>query len=107
MVNGADIALIDFDDCGYGWRMFEIATALLKNRKEPHFDLIRDALIEGYRSKRSLSDEALETLPLFLLIRSLTYIGWSAARLDEPGMEARLQRSIAESKDLFQQFRRM
>jgi hypothetical protein len=41
LVNGDDIEMIDFDDGGHGWRMFDIATALFRNRDEPHYDAIR------------------------------------------------------------------
>ena len=36
----------------------------------------QDALIEGYRKHRPLSDEDLQLLPLFYLARSTTYVGW-------------------------------
>ncbi|ANM12975.1 MULTISPECIES: phosphotransferase enzyme family protein [unclassified Rhizobium] len=94
------VELIDFDDAGYGWRMFDIATALLRNRREPCYDLIRSALIAGYRRRRPLSDAALETLPLFLLLRSLTYIGWVGARPDMPDAQRRVTRYIKEVQEL-------
>lgn len=80
MVQGEEIGLIDFDDCGYGYRLFDLATVLLKNRIEPHYPALEAALIAGYRSRRNLPDEALARLPLFVVMRSLTYIGWAAAR---------------------------
>lgn len=104
LVNGAGVTFIDFDDCGYGFRLFDIATALLKNRGEPNFGAIEAALIAGYRSRRDLSDAALSKLPLFLVLRSLTYIGWFAARPDLPGAGARVLRyadeTLALAKDL-------
>ncbi|WHO76723.1 phosphotransferase enzyme family protein [Rhizobium sp. BT03] len=98
---GADgVEFIDFDDAGYGWRMFDIATALLRNRHEPCYEQLSDALIAGYRKRRPLSDATLETLPLFLLLRSLTYIGWVGDRLDMPNAEERLSRYVREAMEL-------
>ncbi len=98
---GADhVELIDFDDAGYGWRMFDIATALLRNRREAHFGLIQRSLIAGYRGRRPLPDAALETLPLFLLLRSLTYIGWVGNRPDTLYAEQRLARYVKEALEL-------
>lgn len=98
---GADhVELIDFDDAGYGWRMFDIATALLRNRHEPDFELISASLIEGYRRHRPLQEATLETLPLFLLLRSLTYIGWACGRAAAAEAETRLARYVAESLEL-------
>lgn len=76
LVNGEQLHVIDFDDSGFGWHQYEIAVALDAYRKPPHFEVARDALIAGYRSKRALSEAAIELLPMFLLIRSLALLGW-------------------------------
>ena len=104
LIGDDHVELIDFDDAGHGWRMFDIATALVKNRREPHFDVIRSALISGYRKRRVLRDVAMATLPLFLLIRSLSYIGWAASRIDEPGTPERLARFSADAQELADDF---
>ena len=94
------VAMIDFDDCGYGWRLFDIATALLRNRREPHYAALRQALIDGYRTRRRLEDAELAHLPLFLLLRSLTYIGWAGARPELPDSAERLARYVRDARDL-------
>ena len=80
LVNGDRISLIDFDDAGFGWHLFEIATSLYFILGEDYFDTARDAVIEGYRSCRQLPDEQLEFLPLFLVARGFTYVGWVHTR---------------------------
>lgn len=72
--------VIDFDDSGFGWHQYELAVAIFAYQSKPHFETIRDALVAGYRSQRPLSDEALELLPIFLLMRSLALLGWIDAR---------------------------
>lgn len=83
------VALIDFDDSVFGYRLFEIATALGKNVDEPEYTGLRDALIEGYCDLRSID---VSHLDLFMAIRAATYVGWSAARKCEPGGYARADR---------------
>ena len=97
LVGERGVVFIDFDDAGYGFRLFDIATALLKNRREPAYEAIEAALIAGYRSRRSLTEEALSGLPLFLVLRSLTYIGWFAARPELPGARERVLRYADET----------
>lgn len=99
-VVGDAVAFIDFDDAGFGWRMLDLATALSKNLNEPACDVIQAALITGYRSRRRLSDADLATLPLFLVLRSLTYIGWIAERPEVPHAEIRLRRFAEEALKL-------
>lgn len=80
MVDGDRIRLLDFDDAGFGWHLFEIATSLYFHTGQPHYDAIRDATIAGYRAERGLSDEQLASLPMFLAARGTTYLGWVHTR---------------------------
>jgi Ser/Thr protein kinase RdoA (MazF antagonist) len=106
LVGPDHVELIDFDDAGYGWRMFDIATTLLPNRREPRYELIQEALIDGYRRRRPLPDAALETMPLFLLLRSLTYIGWIGDRPATPDAGERMARYVKEALELAEPFLR-
>ncbi|UVC08005.1 phosphotransferase [Rhizobium sp. TH2] len=99
-VNDGAVAFIDFDDCGFGFRLFDVATALLRNRREPDYPAMRDALLRSYAAVRPAMEEEFKYLPLFLLLRSLTYIGWAGARSDLPDSEERLKRYVAEARDL-------
>lgn len=80
LVEDKTIRIIDFDDAGFGWHQFELATVLMTYLRADDFDRARDALIAGYRRERDLSDDALSFLPLFFLARALTWIGWSLTR---------------------------
>jgi len=76
------IRVIDFDDGGFGWHMFEFATALFFHLGGEHFDDLLSAMVEGYRQHRELSDEQLGKLTLFMFLRGLTYLGWIHTRRD-------------------------
>lgn len=80
LVSGDDIYLIDFDDAGYGWYLFEIATSMFFLLDKPYFDEVLDAFITGYRSERTLSDEHLALLPAFFMLRAMVYLGWAHTR---------------------------
>lgn len=82
MVDGDKVRLIDFDDAGFGWHLFELATALYFEMDADYFDAAYAALIEGYRSARELPDEQLQYMPLFFLARSFTYLGWVHTRFE-------------------------
>lgn len=84
LVTGSRPQIIDFDDAGFGWHLFEIATSLYFIRREPFYAPARDALIEGYRRVRELPDAHLRLLPLFLAARGTTYLGWVHTRRGEP-----------------------
>jgi len=80
MVDGDKVQIIDFDDAGFGWHMFEIATALYFIQEDKNYVIARDALVEGYRQLRPLADEKLAQLPLFMTARGFTYLGWVHTR---------------------------
>ncbi|MCP3937394.1 MAG: phosphotransferase [Actinomycetia bacterium] len=76
------ICLIDFDDGGFGWFMFDIATTLFIHLGKDYFDDALNGLLGGYSNHRELADEHLAQLPLFLFMRGLTYLGWVHTRRD-------------------------
>jgi Ser/Thr protein kinase RdoA (MazF antagonist) len=80
--DGGRLNLIDFDDSGFGWHMFELATALYFNLDDPGYPGLVEALFAGYRSVRSLPVEHAALLPLFLFLRGTTYLGWVQTRAE-------------------------
>lgn len=95
MSAGEDLHLIDFDDGGYGFRLFEIATALLKHQNAPDFPKLQAALIQGYLTVRFIDIRA---LPLFFALRAATYVGWNITRMNEDASGARNDRFIAQAE---------
>lgn len=80
LVDEGGLKLIDFDDSGFGWHMFDLATALYFNLDHPGYRAMERALFEGYRSVRTLPEDDEAMLPLFLFLRSTTYLGWVQTR---------------------------
>ena len=80
LIDGNRVRVIDFDDAGFGWHLFELATSLYFITGNSLYPTARDALIRGYRSERPLPDAALESLPLFLAARGTSYLGWVHTR---------------------------
>ena len=97
MIDGPELHFIDFDDGGYGYRLFDVATALLKNRAEPNYPALKQALLEGYLSVRPLD---MTHLDLFLALRAVTYVGWIVPRMEEPESMVRNTRFIKDAQEL-------
>lgn len=94
LVSGDVLWLIDFDDCGTGFRLYDLGTALLANWNEPARDALRDALIAGYTEARA-ADPA--TVDLMTLARACASVGWTMARLepDDPIHRSHIARATA------------
>ena len=99
--NGEDLHVIDFDDAGFGWHAYEFAVALHGYQEHPACADLLAALIRGYRDIRPLADEVVAQVPLFLLVRSLASIGWTAARPEHErdGRSAALMALVARTAD--------
>lgn len=80
VVDGDRLHIIDFDDAGFGWHMYDLAVGVFDYGGHPRFSKIVDALFRGYREIRVLDAESAALLPIFLLIRTLALIGWLADR---------------------------
>ncbi|MEO8299279.1 MAG: homoserine kinase [Burkholderiales bacterium] len=97
MVDGERIGMLDFDDAGFGFRLFDVATTLLKNLAEPDYPALKAALLAGYTQVRPLDTEL---LTLFIALRATTYVGWIVPRMAEDGSQARNQRFIDAARQL-------
>jgi Ser/Thr protein kinase RdoA (MazF antagonist) len=80
LVDGERVRLLDFDDAGFGWHLFEIVTSLYFYRREAYFADIEAQLLAGYRAHRPLPAEEVARLPLFYGLRGFTYLGWAHTR---------------------------
>ena len=85
--DAAGLALIDFDDCGFGFRMYDLGVALVQYIDEPHAPTLSAALITGYRGERDLPDHAASRLQMFVMLRAFASCGWIMAR-SEKGHES-------------------
>ena len=97
LLDGAALRFVDFDDGGFGYRLFDLATTLFKTLPEPDYQDLRRALLDGYLGERAL---CLDDIDLFLALRATSYLGWIVPRMAEPGARARSQRFLAAARGL-------
>jgi Ser/Thr protein kinase RdoA (MazF antagonist) len=83
LLDGGRLQLIDFDDAGFGWHMFELATALYFCQDDQRYGQIKLALLRGYGLVKPLTDADIASLPLFMALRGFTYLGWIHTRQNE------------------------
>ncbi len=76
MVNGDRVNVIDFDDCGFSWFMYDLASAVSFIEHEPYVPSLLDAWVTGYRTVTALpaADEA--EIPTFVMLRRLLLVAW-------------------------------
>jgi len=87
--------LIDFDDSGASWYMYELASALYPLEGTPAFASRREMLIAGYRDVLPLDDDDVAELPTFLMARRLATLGWTFSRADTTHAQRQRERRLA------------
>ena len=87
LVDGDRMTIIDFDDSGDGYYLFDLATAAFFYLPHPQFEVVISALLAGYQSVRPLTDEDLAVWQPMLLARGLTYLAWASDRLGDETSE--------------------
>lgn len=73
--------LIDFDDSGFGFRLYDLGTVMSQNLYEPGVADLAQALVDGYRAHRGLTAQEAALLPLMTLARTCASVGWTMPRL--------------------------
>lgn len=71
-----DVAVIDFDDGGYGWFLYDFGTAVSFFEHDPRVPELTEAWLEGHRTVRGLPAEDEAEIPTFVLMRRLLLVAW-------------------------------
>lgn len=80
------IAALDFEFCGWGFYLYDLAPLLwhLKGERASDYHVLEDALWRGYTSVRPTSDGDRELLEPLIAARQLASIRWLLANLRNP-----------------------
>ena len=69
LVAGTHLRIIDFDDCGFSWYMYDAATLLSFHEHLPGAAGLIDFWLEGYRTVRPVAKAEEEEIPTFVMLR--------------------------------------
>lgn len=76
LVDGDEVKVIDFDDCGFSWHLYDAATAVSFFEHESHVPELMDAWVRGYRRVRELPAEDEAEIPTFVMLRRMILVAW-------------------------------
>lgn len=76
LVSGSSVTVIDFDDCGLSWFMYDLGSSLSFIEHEPYVPDLVDAWVRGYRAVGDLSADEERELPTFIMLRRLLLVAW-------------------------------
>ena len=76
--------LIDFDDCGFGWFMYDFAAAVSFIEDDPRIPDLRKAWVKGYRTVQDLSAADEAEIDTFIMLRRMALLAWIGSHIEAP-----------------------
>ena len=84
LVDGTRLRIIDFDDCGFSWYLYDFAAAISFIEHEPIVPDLLQAWVQGYCRQMPLRAEARAEIPTFVVLRRILLTAWLASHAEVP-----------------------
>jgi len=88
LVHDTHLRIIDFDDCGFSWFMYDFAAAVSFIEHEAMVSDLLRAWVLGYRKVAPLSAEERAEIPTFVVLRRILLTAWLASHSEVPFAQA-------------------
>jgi Ser/Thr protein kinase RdoA (MazF antagonist) len=75
---------IDFDDCGWGFHLYDLAVTLWELQHRDGYLALRDALLTSYADQRPLPTDHFDHLDALMLLRRLQSLLWILESREHP-----------------------
>ena len=76
LIDDGQVKVIDFDDCGFGWYMYDAATPVSFYEHEPQVPGLIESWKTGYRRVIDLPKADENEIPTFVMLRRLLLVAW-------------------------------
>lgn len=82
LIEENQIKVIDFDDCGFGWHLHDLASSVSFIEDKPIVPQLVNAWIQGYQKVLPFTDTDLEEVDTFILMRRIQLLAWLTSHSD-------------------------
>lgn len=83
MIDGGELTVIDFDDCGFSWFLYDFASALTFYEHTTYAPEMAGNWLEGYRTVAPLTAQDLQRAAALSVMRRLTMLGWATTHRED------------------------
>ncbi|HEX2528459.1 MAG TPA: phosphotransferase [Geminicoccus sp.] len=104
LVENDRLGIIDFDDCGFSWFMYDFAAAVSFFEHDPVVPALQAAWLDGYRSEAHVTPEDEAMMPVFLMLRRMLLTAWIASHAETPTAQEMGTPYTAGTVELAEQF---
>ncbi len=90
------VRAIDFDDCGYGYYLYDMAVTLSEVNWRKDTPALRKSFLAGYKTVRNFSPEHEQYLDTFIALRDLQLLTWKIEMRNHPAFRDSWVASVKE-----------
>jgi Ser/Thr protein kinase RdoA (MazF antagonist) len=98
--------LIDFDDTGFGWFLYDFAAAISFIETDPAIPALKDAWLRGYERIRELSTTDKAEIETFIMLRRMALLAWIGSHIEAPEPQALAPHFAADTATLARRYLR-
>lgn len=88
LIDDRGTRLIDFDDCGWGWFLYDFAASISFIEDDPRIPGLKAAWVRGYRTVRNLSAADEAEIDTFVMLRRMALLAWIGSHIEAPEPQA-------------------
>ena len=82
LIDGDVVKVLDFDDCGFSWFMYDAATPISFHEHAPEVPNLIEAWKVGYRKISVLTKEDEAEIPTLVMFRRMLLVAWIGSHSD-------------------------
>lgn len=82
LLDASTVKVIDFDDCGFSWFLYDCATTVSFFEEKPEVPDLIKAWVRGYRRVGTLDAAAEAEIETFVMLRRILLVAWIGSHSD-------------------------
>lgn len=104
LIDGNEVKLIDFDDCGFCWYLYDFAAAISFIEDSPEIPALKTAWLKGYRSERELNETDEAEIETFVMLRRMALTAWIGSHNETPFAQSLAHDFVSRGAKLAQKY---
>jgi Ser/Thr protein kinase RdoA (MazF antagonist) len=100
LVDGERTVLLDFDDCGFGWFLYDLAASLSFIETSPQVPALIRAWLAAYMAIRPLTPDDIRMIDALILLRRMALLAWIGSHAETRLAAAHAERFALDTASL-------
>ncbi len=104
LVDGERVTVLDFDDCGFGWFLYDLAASLSFLETSPQVPALIRSWLTAYMAIRPLNADDIGMIDAMILLRRMALLAWIGSHVETDLAKAHQERFAADTADLARRY---